>query len=92
MSEYIVFVVVDCKTRNIVLVTSSAKKAAALLSKGIRIEVWSGNSLVEKIYSTSRNADRHPIGRYIDREREYIGRKQARATKRNILRKQKVVS
>lgn len=91
MSEYIVFVVVDCKSRNILLVTSSAKKAKALLSKGIRIEVWSDNRMVEKIYSTHKNDESHPIGRYLDRERAYIGRKQVRAEQRNR-RKQKVVS
>ena len=91
MSDYIIFVVVNCKSRNIMLVTSSAKKAKALLAKGVRIEVWSDNSLVEKIYSTHKNSESHPIGRYLDRERAYIGRKQARAEQRNR-RKQKVVS
>ena len=91
MSKYIIFVVVDCKTRTILLVTSSAKKAQALLTKGVRIEVWSDNKLVEKIYHSSTTS-RHPIGRYLDRERAYIGGKQARAEQRNRRKRVKMVS
>lgn len=71
--------VVDCKRRAPVLVTSSARKAAGSLQTGARVEVWNANALVERIYANERNMMRP----YIDAEREYIGQKQRDAELRN---------
>lgn len=43
MAAYNTFVVVDCKKRTPILVTSSARKARGNLSVGYRVEVWSDN-------------------------------------------------
>lgn len=90
MANYNTFVVVDCKSRNILLVTSSAKLANSHLKKGIRIEVWNWNRRVEKIYEHTKRRERHPMGPYIDLEKENIRRKQARAEQRNLRKKQKL--
>ncbi|MFR6481976.1 MAG: hypothetical protein ACLUPD_10555 [Anaerotignum faecicola] len=60
------------------LVTSSARKAAAELAKGIRIEVWCENKKVESI--TCRE---DTISKYVKLEKEYIARKQKLAEQRN---------
>lgn len=85
MANYNTFLVVDCNTRKPVLNTSSAKKASKELRTGIRIEVWNNNVLVERIYANKSNIS--PLSPYIKAEREYIGRKQAEAEKRNKRRK-----
>ena len=89
MSGLTTFVVVDCKSRKIVLVTTSARKAGAILQRGIRIEVWKNNTRVETLYSDTKDGTHHAIGAYIHMEREYIGRKQAKAEQRNKMRRQK---
>ena len=71
---YNTFVVMDCRLRKPVLVTSSARKARGLLEKGIRVEVWNGNALVERIYAAGK--EQNPMRPYVDAEREYIARKQ----------------
>ena len=78
MATYNTFVVVDCKRRTPLLVTSSARKAGRLLSPGFRIEVWSNNTKTKIIYQKSR-VELIP---YIKLEKEYIGEKQAKATNR----------
>lgn len=83
MNEHIVFVVMDCEKRKPVLVCSSARKAAAALSKGKRIEAWSGDVCVERIYDQKRSG----LKKYIERERVYIAQKQAHAQQRNAQRK-----
>ena len=85
MATYNTFVVVNCKNRSIVIVTSSARKAAEQLKVGVRIEVWNRNELVEKIYAKCR--EKRHMKPYIDAEREYIGKKQKAAEKRNSMRK-----
>ena len=88
MFSHTTFVVVDCKSRKTVLVTSSARKAGAVLQKGYRIEVWTNDNRVETMYSYTQDRGHHAIGPYIQMEREYIGRKQAKAEQRNKRRKQ----
>lgn len=78
MAAYNTFVVMDCKKRTPLLVTSSARKAGRLLSPGFRIEVWSDNSKQQVIYH--KNAVE--LKPYISLEKAYIGKKQAKATKR----------
>lgn len=85
MANYNTFLVINCNTRRPVLTTSSARKAHKELRTGIRIEVWSNNILVERIYEADR--EKNPMAPYIKAEREYIGRKQAKAAERNRRRK-----
>lgn len=87
MANYNTFVVVDCKTRKPLLTTSSARKANKELKTGIRIEVWNNNVLVERIYESDKRKEPSPLSAYVRAEREYIGRKQAEAEKRNKRRK-----
>lgn len=82
MATYNTFVVMDCKKRAPVLVTSSARKARGVLTNGFRIEVWSDNEIKEKIYHKSQKF-LHP---YIEAEKEYIRQKQERATQRRVNR------
>jgi hypothetical protein len=92
MANYNTFVVVDCKSRNILLVTSSARLASTHLKKGIRIEVWNGNLCTEKIYDHTRKREKYPLSPYIQLEKDHIRRKQARAEKRNSRKRMKVLS
>ena len=92
MANYNTFVVVDCKLRSILLVTSSARLANSYLKKGIRIEVWNGNRHTETIYDHTRKKERFPLGPYIDMEKEHIRRKQSKAEKRNARKRTKLLS
>ena len=83
MANYNTFVVVDCNTRKPMLTTSSARKADAMLKTGVRVEVWNGNSLVEKIYEADKRREKSPLSPYIEAEREYIRQKQRNAEERN---------
>ena len=89
MANYNTFVVVNCKTRKTVVTTSSARKAYKELQKGIRIEVWNDNVLIERIYEGDKKREKNPMKPYIDKEREYIRKKQERATQRNTRRRLK---
>lgn len=82
---YNTFLVVDCKSRKILLVTSSARKAHGMLQVGRRIEVWGCNQLVEKIHAKEKEP--FPMKPYIDAERAYIGEKQKRAEEKNKRRR-----
>ena len=73
---YNTFVVVDCKRRKVMMVTSSARKAHCMLRTGTRIEVWNCNGLVEIIHAKEK--ERYPMQPYLSAEREYIGNKQKR--------------
>ena len=90
MANYNTFLVVDCYTRKSVLVTSSARKAKEYLVKGVRVEVWNNNQMVETIYSPGKkNCNKNPLGSYIYEEKEHIARRQGKAEQRNRLRKNK---
>ena len=89
MANYNTFVVVNCKTRKTVVATSSARKAYKELQKGIRIEVWNNNVLIERIYEGDKKREKNPMKPYIDMEREYIRKKQERATLKNTRRRLK---
>lgn len=89
MANYNTFVVVDCKSRRPVLITSSARKARKEMQSGIRIEVWNNNVLVERIYESDRQRERDPLLPYVEAEREYIRQKQARAEARNRCRRER---
>lgn len=79
MANYNTFLVQQTKGGKAELVTSSARKAKALLRPGIRIEVWNENSKIETIYT--KTAER--LAPYVARERAYIGQKQRAAEERN---------
>lgn len=83
MAKYNTFVVYDCKKRKNLLVTSSARKAKGELHVGIKVEVWNENTYMETIYArTMRGLDK-----YIQEEKQYIAKKQAKAELRNKRRK-----
>lgn len=84
-SPYNTFVVVNCKSRKIVLVTSSARKAEALRVVGFRIDVWNCNRLVERIHA--REKEPRPMEPYIQAERDFIGQRQLNREKRNNRRR-----
>ena len=86
MADYNTFVVVSCSTRKPIITTSSARKAYKALQKGIRIEVWNNNVLIERIYESDKNKKVNPMKPYIEMEREYIRKKQEWATQRNARR------
>ena len=86
MADYNTFVLYDCKSRKPIITTSSARKVAKQLDVGCRIEVWNNNKLVSKIYK-SNETDLRP---YIKAEKEYIRKKQERATLRNAKRREKL--
>ena len=88
MANYNTFLVVDCKTRKPVLVTSSARKANEKLRTGLRIEVWNENIIVQTIYQEDRKQGVEPMQPYIAAEKEYIRQKQARAEAKNRRREQ----
>lgn len=92
MANYNTFLVIDCKARRPLLVTSSARKANAYLRTGIRIEVWNENFLLETIYESDKKKEKHPLGPYIRLEKDHIRKKQMKAEERNKRRKQKLES
>lgn len=85
MANYNTFIVVDCKSRKSILTTSSARKASGLLQPGFRIDVWNDNQKRETVYAK----DSTKMMPYIEVERDYIRKKQARAEARNKERKRR---
>lgn len=79
MANYNTFVVCNCKKRTVELVTSSARKAKAMLEKGKRIEIWNENERVKTVY-----ANQDVMNMYIKAEKEHIGIKQSQAQARNL--------
>lgn len=86
MATYNTFLVVDCRSRRPVLVTSSARKAVRALETGRRVEVWRENELVRTVYAKTRQ-DMHE---YTEAERQYIRAKQERATAANQRRRERM--
>lgn len=83
MAKYNTFVVQKTNNGRTVLVTSSARKARQMLTVGHRVEVWSENRKTETVHT--RTASK--LTPYINIEREYIGKKQAAAERRNKARR-----
>lgn len=83
MAKYNTFVVQETKSGRAVMVTSSARKVKRLLTKGLRIEVWSSNEKSETIYT--RTSEK--LNKYIAAEREHIRSKQEAAERRNQARR-----
>lgn len=87
MANYNTFVVVNCNTRKPILTTSSARKANAELTVGVRVEVWNNNAIIEVIHEYDKRKEKYPLAPYIQQEREYIRKKQEKAEQRNKRRK-----
>lgn len=83
MAKYNTFVVQETKGGRAVMVTSSARKVKRMLTKGLRIEVWSENKKIETIYTRTSSE----LTKYITAEREHIRAKQEAAEKRNKARR-----
>ena len=83
MSTYNTFIAQSTKGGKAVLVTSSARKVKAVLTPGVRIEVWCNNQKVETIYTKTVSL----MDKYVEAERNYIREKQANAEHRNKLRR-----
>ena len=79
MANYNTFAVVQSKSGKILLVTSSARKASEMLCVGRRVEVWNEN---ERFVSITYK-DRDRFRPFIRIEKDYIRRKQEKATIRN---------
>lgn len=78
--NYNTFIVQDCKSGAVLLVTSSARKARDMFGKGKRIEVWNCNKRVERI--TVKTREKNPMQPYVELEKDYIRTKQEKHTKR----------
>ena len=76
---YNTFVVMDCKKRTPLLVTSSARKSTAELQTGRRIEVWNAHKLVERIYAKEKCM----MNPYIAAEKKHHRKKQQYAEFQN---------
>lgn len=87
MADYNTFVVVDCKARKPILVTSSARKAWHALCFGFRVEVWNGNELCRTIYAREAKPGYEPMKPYLVDERQYVKDRQAKAEARNRKRR-----
>ena len=81
------FVVYNCKKRKNILITQSARKAKYQLCTGIKIEVWSGNELIETIYARKSNS----MNKYITMQKQHIREKQTKAEEKNQRRKEKLM-
>ncbi len=86
MAMYNTFLVMDCRSRRPLLVTSSARKAVRALETGRRVEVWCENELVRTVYAKTRQDMRE----YTEIERQYIRAKQERATAARQRRKERM--
>jgi hypothetical protein len=64
-----------------VLVTSSARKAAAALFKGRRVDVWNNNARIDIVYQPEG------LDFYITKEKDHIGIQQKLAEVRNARRR-----
>lgn len=82
MARYNTFVVCACKSGKVDLVTSSARKAANLLTVGKRVDVWNENEKIRAVHDKSREQ----MIPYIKQEKEYLFTKQMAAEFRNGMR------
>ena len=87
MANYNTFNLVDTKSRKTLLTTSSARRCKKEFVKGRRIDVWNGNALIDVIYAKNIS----DIDKYVRLEKEYIARKQQKATERNKRRRERLL-
>ena len=85
MANYNTFAVVDSKQGEILLITSSARKASEMLCEEKHIEVWNNNE--KFITITHENKDR--MRAFVRIEKDFIRRKQEKATKKNKYKRSK---
>ena len=74
-----IFVVIDCKARKPIFVTHSACKARKIYDKGMKVEIWANDALIDVIRFTQVEKFKP----YIQQEKEFIGMKQKKAEERN---------
>ena len=86
MANYNTFIAQATKGGRTVLVTSSARKVKAILTPGIRVEVWCENRMTETIYTKTRAL----LDKYVEDERQHIREKQKQAEQRNQARRARV--
>lgn len=86
MANYNTFNLIDTKSRKTLLTTSSARRCKKEFVKGRRIDIWNGNALIEVIYAKNIS----DIDKYVRLEKEYIARKQQKATERNKRRRERL--
>ena len=79
MNNINTFIAIDCKRCKNILVTQSARKAKRELYVGTKVEVWNNNILIETIYARASKS----IDKYINIQKQYIGKKQRKAEKKN---------
>lgn len=84
MAKYNTFVLIETKTRRVLLVTSSARKARDGMTNGVKTEIWNENEHVKTIY---KREGIEPFMPFVTEEKEYIRQKQKRAEERNKLRR-----
>ena len=83
MANYNTFIAQETKGGRTMLITSSARKVKAILTPGIRVEVWNENHKTETIYNKTRAL----LDKYVEDERQHIREKQVKAEKRNQARR-----
>lgn len=85
MANYNTFAVIESRHGKVLLITSSARKANALLGVGKRIEVWNNNEKCVSITYKTKNK----LNPFLRFEKDYIKRKQEFATTYNKRDKEK---
>lgn len=68
MAKGYIFVLVNCKKQNAILVTHSAQVAMKYLEQGFRVDVWRTNRKVRIIYAK----DKYKLFSYIKEDEEWI--------------------
>lgn len=83
MANYNTFVVCESRHGKIYMVTSSARKARSMLTKGYRVEVWNEN--IKHCVVTKKTEDE--LIPFVKIEKEYIAKRQEKATQKNLRRR-----
>ena len=85
MANHNTFAVVESQHGKILLITSSARKANEMLCEDNHIEVWNNN---EK-FITITHEDKDRMRAFVRIEKDFIRRKQEKATIKNKYKKEK---
>ena len=83
MANYNTFVICESRHSKIIMVTSSARKARSMLTKGYRVEVWNDN--IKNCVVTKKTEDK--LLPFVKMEKEYIAKRQEKATEKNLRRR-----
>lgn len=85
MAKYNTFVLIGTKSRRVLLVTSSARKARDGMVDRVKCEIWNENERVQTIYCKD---GLNPFLPFVADEKNYIREKQAERERKNRLRRQ----